>query len=218
MSKEDGHAIMIHSMGTRLFLNAWRRMADQKYNSPEFIVYRMADWPGRELPLVQACVTERIGKGGEAMITESHNSYMPKYVQIQNYVLQKIQEGVFSEGDKIPSEAELSRQFAVSRITVNTAIKDLASRGVVERIQGKGTFICAVAQDRKQKSMAFAGGIKLPSYEMSVQKPHKLVKHGVIQAGPLLCRKLGLEDLFIWDTFIHMGEQILGLTTTICVS
>ena len=65
------------------------------------------------------------------MITEENNSYVPKYVQIQNYILQKIQDGVFTVGDRIPSEAELSRQFDVSRITVTAAIKELASSRVV---------------------------------------------------------------------------------------
>ena len=78
------------------------------------------------------------------MITEENNSYVPKYVQIQNYILQKIQDGVFTVGDRIPSEAELSRQFDVSRITVNAAIKELASSRVVERIQGKGTFVLSL--------------------------------------------------------------------------
>ena len=72
------------------------------------------------------------------MITEENNSYVPKYVQIQNYILQKIKDGVLSEGDRIPSEAELSKQFDVSRITVSTAIKELANARVVERIRGKG--------------------------------------------------------------------------------
>ena len=82
------------------------------------------------------------------MITEENNSYVPKYVQIQNYILQKIQDGVFTVGDRIPSEAELSRQFDVSRITVNAAIKELASSRVVERIQGKGTFVLSPERAR----------------------------------------------------------------------
>ena len=63
------------------------------------------------------------------MITEDNISYIPKYVQIQNYILQKIKDGIFLPGDRIPSEAEFSKQFDVSRITVNTAIKELASAG-----------------------------------------------------------------------------------------
>lgn len=128
------------------------------------------------------------------MIAEDNSSYVPKYVQIQNYILQKIEEGTFSVGDRIPSEAELSRQFDVSRITVNTAIKELASGGVVERKQGKGTFVRLPEKIAGTQSMAFASGIKIAPFDQSIHKPHKLIEHGIAQAGPVLCGKLHLEQ------------------------
>ena len=73
-------------------------------------------------------------------MADENYSYAPKYVQIQNYILQKIESGEYAAGDKIPSEIELARQFDVSRLTVNTAVKELANSGIVERVQGKGTF------------------------------------------------------------------------------
>ena len=133
------------------------------------------------------------------MITEENNSYVPKYVQIQNYILQKIQDGVFTVGDRIPSEAELSRQFDVSRITVNAAIKELASSRVVERIQGKGTFVLSPEKGAGRQSIAFASGIKIAPFEYFSNKPHKLIEHGIIQAGPVLCAKLNLEQ----DSYVY---------------
>ena len=70
-------------------------------------------------------------------MADENYSYAPKYVQIQNYILQKIESGEYTAGDKIPSETELARQFDVSRLTVNTAVKELANSGIVERVQGK---------------------------------------------------------------------------------
>lgn len=43
------------------------------------------------------------------MVTEEDSPYVPKYVQVQNYILQRIQDGVFTIRDRIPSEAELPR-------------------------------------------------------------------------------------------------------------
>jgi GntR family transcriptional regulator, histidine utilization repressor len=40
----------------------------------------------------------------------------------------------------MPSEAELVRQFRVSRMTVNRAVRELQSEGLVNRVQGVGTF------------------------------------------------------------------------------
>lgn len=40
----------------------------------------------------------------------------------------------------MPSEAELVARFRVSRMTVNRALRELQAEGLVERVQGSGTF------------------------------------------------------------------------------
>ena len=40
----------------------------------------------------------------------------------------------------MPSEAELVAQFKVSRMTVNRALRELQAEGLVQRVQGLGTF------------------------------------------------------------------------------
>lgn len=125
-------------------------------------------------------------------MADENYSYAPKYVQIQNYILQKIESGEYAAGDKIPSETELARQFDVSRLTVNTAVKELANSGIVERVQGKGTFVRFVPGQSFASPMAFSGGIKIAPFEHSNNKPHRLLEHGVIKADAALCQKLGL--------------------------
>ena len=98
-------------------------------------------------------------------MADENYSYAPKYVQIQNYILQKIESGEYTAGDKIPSEIELARQFDVSRLTVNTAVKELANSGIVERVQGKGTFVRFVPGQSFSSPMAFSGGIKIAPFE-----------------------------------------------------
>lgn len=66
---------------------------------------------------------------------------MNHYQQIKTFILDGIDEGDWKSGAKIPSENELAEQFAVSRMTVNRAIKELEADGVVDRVQGKGTFV-----------------------------------------------------------------------------
>ena len=141
------------------------------------------------------------------MLNEDDISYVPKYVQIQNYILQKIKDGVLTEGDRIPSEAELSKQFDVSRITVSTAIKELANARVVERIRGKGTYVLSPEGGTDKQSMAFASQIKIAPFEQSVCRPHKLMEHGIIPAGPALCAKLNLEQ----------GTYVYKIVRCVCV-
>ncbi|MGE2835296.1 GntR family transcriptional regulator [Mycobacterium sp. SMC-4] len=44
-------------------------------------------------------------------------------------------------GDKLPSEAELSAQFDVNRLTVRRALDELNQRGLIETVRGKGSFV-----------------------------------------------------------------------------
>jgi len=46
-------------------------------------------------------------------------------------------------GGKLPSEAELCQTFNLSRTTVNRALNELEHQNVIERFQGKGSFVKA---------------------------------------------------------------------------
>ena len=63
------------------------------------------------------------------------------YRQIADTLRQEIAAGHFQPGGKLPSEAALEQRFAVSRVTVRLALKHLTEQGIVERKQGKGTYI-----------------------------------------------------------------------------
>jgi GntR family transcriptional regulator len=63
------------------------------------------------------------------------------YEQIVSLLKQEIAQGRYEPTGKLPSEAELGARFAVSRVTVRLAIDRLVSEKLVERKQGKGTFV-----------------------------------------------------------------------------
>ena len=69
------------------------------------------------------------------------NSIIPMYKQISNILTEKITNGELKAGDKLPAEAELMKQFGVSRITVRTALSEMVEDGILARSQGKGTFV-----------------------------------------------------------------------------
>ena len=64
-----------------------------------------------------------------------------------------IQRGKYQMGDKLPGEIELARLFGVSRPTLREALKNLESRGIIERQHGIGTFVAAPATDIIQGSL-----------------------------------------------------------------
>lgn len=65
----------------------------------------------------------------------------PLYQQIYDDIKGAIKDGTYKVDEKIPSEAELSEEYGVSRITVRRAIEDLCADGYLTKMQGRGTFV-----------------------------------------------------------------------------
>ena len=66
---------------------------------------------------------------------------LPYYVQLKAALVESIESGHWKPGDRIPSEPELCRMFAVSRTVVRQALKDMTYQGLVVREKGRGTFV-----------------------------------------------------------------------------
>lgn len=66
---------------------------------------------------------------------------LPKYAQAKQNILSYIGEKGLKNGEKLPSEKELSVILNVSMITLRRALHELESSEIIERVQGKGTFI-----------------------------------------------------------------------------
>ena len=65
----------------------------------------------------------------------------PIYQIIQSYLVKQITSGALLPGQKMPSENELASTFNVSRLTVQRAVRELVSRGLVTRQRGSGTYV-----------------------------------------------------------------------------
>jgi len=68
-------------------------------------------------------------------------SSIPLYIQIEDYIREKVETGELKTGDKIPSEELLCKKFNVSKITVIRALRDLVNEDIILRKQGKGSFV-----------------------------------------------------------------------------
>lgn len=67
----------------------------------------------------------------------------PLYLKMVDTLELKIRDSM-SANDRLPSERELSEEFQVSRITVRQALKELEARGLIYKMQGKGTFVSSI--------------------------------------------------------------------------
>ena len=63
------------------------------------------------------------------------------YQQLKEYVAARIHDGTWPAGQRLPSENELVRQFEMSRMTVNRALRELAAQGAIVRVPGVGSFV-----------------------------------------------------------------------------
>jgi GntR family transcriptional regulator, phosphonate transport system regulatory protein len=61
--------------------------------------------------------------------------------QIASQLQQDIDAGTYTPGGRLPTEAELSRLFAVNRHTVRRALEELSRNGLVRVEQGRGSFV-----------------------------------------------------------------------------
>lgn len=66
---------------------------------------------------------------------------LPLYAQLAELLRQRITRGDWQDGHRLPSQDELTREFAVARVTVRQAITLLEEDGLVASRQGRGTFV-----------------------------------------------------------------------------
>ncbi len=78
-------------------------------------------------------------------------SAIPIYFQLKESIYDKIKNGNWKRGEKIPSLRELSRELKISLMTARQAIRSLVDEGVLLLRKGEGTYILGpkVRESRK---------------------------------------------------------------------
>lgn len=83
-------------------------------------------------------------------ILGANEASLPAFERIKRHVTDRIQSGAWREGEAIPAEETLAKDFGVSRMTVNRALRELSDERIVIRVRGSGTF---VAQQKYQATL-----------------------------------------------------------------
>jgi DNA-binding GntR family transcriptional regulator len=66
---------------------------------------------------------------------------IPQYRKLYEVLRKHILDGVYNEGDLLPSENELCRLFGMTRPTVRQSLSTLANDGYIRKHQGKGSIV-----------------------------------------------------------------------------
>jgi GntR family transcriptional regulator len=130
---------------------------------------------------------------------EAATHYRPLYRQVYDFLVKQISESAWRPSEPLPSEQALAEQLKVSQGTVRKALDALVMEKLIERRQGKGTFVAEHTQERalfRFFRLAEPGGARtLPtSSNESRRRPARAAER----------RKLGLAK----------GEQVVEVLRT----
>lgn len=130
---------------------------------------------------------------------------IPIFQRIKDFLLAGIASGRWKEGDVIPSEQALVKQFGVSRMTVNRAVRELTSEQVLTRRQGSGTY---VAQQKYQATL-----LEIKSIADEIRARGHIHRSALqllerARATDLMARQFGLQgDLQLFHSLIVHYEN-----------
>ncbi len=130
------------------------------------------------------------------------SSFVPLYYQLQELIKEQIESGGWKPGDRLASEAEFARRYAVSRVVVRQALAILQDDGQIVRAQGRGTFVA------EPKLGARAGGL---ARLLATPRPPD-VTIDVLEAGTPPVEPSIRGGLRVGDR-----ERVLRLTTALSV-
>ena len=127
-------------------------------------------------------------------MTLDANNCVPLYEQVKINLQSQMTSRVFSPGERLPSETELCKTFGVSRITIRRALDDLVNEGILERKQGKGTFVAERKSEIKIRPLNNLGGGFTDSRAPGMQQSIRLISKKECACGKMERETLGLHE------------------------
>ncbi|MGH2962586.1 MAG: GntR family transcriptional regulator [Solirubrobacterales bacterium] len=75
----------------------------------------------------------------------NRHSALPLYRQVASAIEVEISSGPLQPDERLPGEAELAERYEVNRLTVRSALAELAQRGLIYTVHGRGSYVSAPA-------------------------------------------------------------------------
>lgn len=76
------------------------------------------------------------------------NDDQPIYRQLRDKIVDLMLEGVFAEGDSVPSVRQVAAQYNINHLTVSKAYQELVDDGLLFKKRGVGMFVADGARDQ----------------------------------------------------------------------
>ncbi len=119
------------------------------------------------------------------------NSQIPLYIQLIEIIKDMINKNELQEGHYLMSERDICKIQNVSRMTVNKAIINLVNEGVLERRQGKGTFVSYKKQKLTYEKMQ---GFTEIANEKKLKVKNQILKFKLDKPNEVVKKYLQIKD------------------------
>jgi DNA-binding GntR family transcriptional regulator len=116
-----------------------------------------------------------------------HISGSSLHQQVTSDLLARIESGQLAPGRPIPTEAELCREYGVSRITIRRALSALVERRLVVRRPGIGSFV--TERQSRLRDFNLIGFL-----DDRLNYSRKILRNAVENADEPVCAALGLKS------------------------
>lgn len=113
------------------------------------------------------------------------------YVQVSDFVREKIYSKDWGIDEPIPSEHELMEMLGLSRGTVQKGIRQLVDEGLLVQQRGRGTFVVQPVMARPSSNRLLSFGESMTS--QGIKYTTKVVRCEVLPAEPLCSENLQIE-------------------------
>ena len=127
------------------------------------------------------------------------------YEQVMDQITTLILENRLQPGDQLPPERELAQKLGVGRNAVREAVKALQERGLLEVIQGAGTFVKHMDSDVISDSLALY--IKTNMQYIQLMDLREILDVEI--AGRLAANVDKVDLTALWDSLERM-QQLIG--------
>lgn len=85
------------------------------------------------------------------MIVLDYRDSRPLYQQVKDSLRRMMLTGLLEPGEKLPSVRSLATQLAINPNTIQRAYSQLETEGYVYTVSGRGTFVCEVREQNRQR-------------------------------------------------------------------